>query len=101
MALTAKDILKRKSKVHSFTVEGLGEVLCKPFTGSSLKKYQVVKDPADLMIMCVILSVCDESGDLLFSEEDFEAVAENFEFSELQQITNEVMQISGLIDPKS
>lgn len=100
MAISAKDILNRSVKVHSVELEELGEVFVRPMSSTDTKKFQVIRDPIEMVSVAALLTMCDSKGKLLFNEDQLEDLMNNMQFKELEQIAKRAMEISGLVDPK-
>lgn len=85
-----------------------GSVYVREMTGSQLLRYNEKvqslqkENPEltpvaslELIALMVSFTVCDEAGNLLFTEEDVKSLAEN-SFGVLLKLSNEALRISGL-----
>lgn len=96
MSLTKSEFLQPVEIHGPFAVDGLGDVYVRevPFSDASFVYANQSEDTFDTSLRMVVVSVCDESGQLVFSPDDYEALR-NVPAIRIQKLMQLVTEHSG------
>jgi hypothetical protein len=101
MILTRDAILKAKVNITSVEVPGWeGTVLFRPLSVAGLSDFMEQREKLtayQLYPLLIVLSLCDENGEYIFTQDDFEELAKQ-PFATLKTIGDEILKLNGLAD---
>ncbi|MGF1787094.1 hypothetical protein L4D00_14965 [Photobacterium swingsii] len=86
-------------KPHKVQIENLGkEIYIRELSYTSLMALRQCKDMIEQSFVAVIGSVCDESGNLLFTENDAPLIADSMSWYAIQEIASKVAEVTTTND---
>ena len=99
MSLTKNEYLQPVEINGPFTVDGLGDVYIRevPYADAAFVYEAKEGDRFDTSLRMVVVSVCDDGGQLVFTPDDYKALR-NVPASRLQKIMELVTKHSGFGD---
>lgn len=83
------------TKPHKVHIENINEdIYIRELSYAAAISLGRMMDPAERVVTTVVACVCDEHGNLMFTEDDTKLIAMNFNFMTLQEIASKVAEIT-------
>ena len=97
-----KDLVSLFSTVKPFEVDGQ-KLFCKPISGKAFSRVQEAtkSDNVKGSILFIIASLCDESGSMLLTDADADALCETLPFGVVDAMVKELSSVNGFGEKKS